>query len=55
MVRDLFATIGLVSVIAYCSVWAVQWWEMRYGDVNSFWNDHSVCKCDNPKCRFHAF
>lgn len=55
MVRDLFATIGLFSVIGYVSVWAVHWWNTHYGHGNSYWGDTSACSCHNPECRFHAF
>lgn len=49
MIKDLFATIGLFSIIAYAAVWGSHLWEKHFS---------RICTCvynigDDPECKMH--
>lgn len=53
--RDAFATIGLVHVIAWIGYGISRASEKFFAPkYYPYWRDKSACRCDNPTCRFHA-
>lgn len=53
--RDAFATIGLVHVIAWIGYGISRASDEFFARRNVFyWEDKSLCRCDEPTCRWHA-